>query len=392
MKKIIYLILIFFMALSFTSCGEKEQEVPTEPLVDFNFNYVYIKNNAKLSTSSGSFDVFKYNNYKFAAYRSYSTSGALEIMPYNKFNDVTYADTLNGALTNVTCINDIRKIKLIYKTDAEALLRYGNNTDKVNSKSIGVASSYQTIELSISDANYFSVEAISDSFYLKEITISFTDKNLDEDSLTKYDNIRINPYQKISSPKNLDTVSLPVKYEYVNNKLNINEFKTYTYYDMEYIIEHPSIASEAACIDPVDVSNYYIAFNAFPVNYTYKEDYDDIYYLFQNKTRCVSRYTRTDGYAVSVPYNVGSNGKPLYYEFDIALNQTYSTGSRGMGRVVMWDYGFSTEGYDLSPVAVYTDDHYYTFQEFNNLGSFSKRFDAENPITFRTFNSTTINL
>ena len=79
-----------------------------------------------------------------------------------------------------------------------------------------------------------------------------------------------------------------------------------------------------------------------------------------------------------VPYN--SNGL-VYYEFDIALDSSYRTNSRGVGRVVMFLNGFSATGYDSSPVAVYTDDHYATFQEFNNLGQFLPRFNAESRIT-----------
>ena len=58
--------------------------------------------------------------------------------------------------------------------------------------------------------------------------------------------------------------------------------------------------------------------------------------------------------------------------------------------VVVLFNGFNADGYDESPVAVYTDDHYATFQEYFNYGSFGERFDVKmvivhakwsNPIT-----------
>lgn len=66
-----------------------------------------------------------------------------------------------------------------------------------------------------------------------------------------------------------------------------------------------------------------------------------------------------------VPYNYGSNF--IYYECDIDLDGTYNKSNRGVCKVVVWFNGFSADGYDESPVAVYTDDHYATFQEYDHL-------------------------
>ena len=95
----------------------------------------------------------------------------------------------------------------------------------------------------------------------------------------------------------------------------------------------------------------------------------------------MSTYSRTDGYALSVPYQSGSEGTPLYHELDVALDSTYSDNRRGVGRVVVWEYGFDASrgaiGYDSAPVAVYTDDHYATFQEYLNTGVYGTRFNSE---------------
>ena len=67
----------------------------------------------------------------------------------------------------------------------------------------------------------------------------------------------------------------------------------------------------------------------------------------------------------------------------IALDASYwEDGERGVGRVVAWENGWDSEGYDDSPVCVYTDDHYATFQEYMNTGAFGRRFDAERSLVF----------
>ena len=108
-----------------------------------------------------------------------------------------------------------------------------------------------------------------------------------------------------------------------------------------------------------------------------KKQYQTAYGIFKENTRCVSNYSRTDGYARSVPYQTGSNGKPLYYECDIALSSSYSSSNRGTGRLVVWVYGFNETNYDDSIVAVYTDDHYASFSEYLNNGTWGDYFNAE---------------
>ena len=114
--------------------------------------------------------------------------------------------------------------------------------------------------------------------------------------------------------------------------------------------------------------------------------YNTAYKIFGDLTRCVSIYSREDGYAKSVPYQENySTGEVKYYECDIALDSNYKSSNRGVGRLVVWFYGFAKNkgatGYDDSIVTTYTDDHYQSFSEYLNTGKFSKNFNAETNCT-----------
>lgn len=150
--------------------------------------------------------------------------------------------------------------------------------------------------------------------------------------------------------------------------------KELTYYSYDYIVGHPDLAKKAALTDPAEVAAYFNAFSTYPVNYVSKGEYSSALPLFGKDTRCWSFYVRVDGYATSLPVVSAAAG---YYELDVDLDGSYSGSSRGVGRVVCWNAGFTGPGYDASPVSVYTDDHYFTFQEYGNDGYWSKRFNAE---------------
>ena len=145
---------------------------------------------------------------------------------------------------------------------------------------------------------------------------------------------------------------------------------------IEYIQSNIDKIYDAIMIEPRDVINYYIAFHKFPVNYSKSKTYKEIYPIFTFNARQYSTYSRTDGYVQSIPFKGGS-----YHEFDIDLDGTYvsKTGkvTRGVGRVVIFENGFDVPGYNEVCVAVYTDTHYLTFQEYYNDGSFPTRFNAE---------------
>ena len=161
------------------------------------------------------------------------------------------------------------------------------------------------------------------------------------------------------------------------------EKKTYVYHSSNYLLNNINdIDMDKICYtSPIDVSNYYMAFHTFPANYYFKDD--DYSYEYKNAfgeyARLVSEYSRTSGYALSVPCNTApGSSRPIYYELDIDLDGNYSTSSRGVGRVVIWKYGFScySTSKEEVPVCLYTDDHYFTFREYNNMGEFMPRFDA----------------
>ena len=87
----------------------------------------------------------------------------------------------------------------------------------------------------------------------------------------------------------------------------------------------------------------------------------------------VSRYSSRGGYARSVPWS----GSGYYYELDVDVDGKYQTSNRGTGRIVAWESGFDATGYDNSPVCLYTDDHYNTWLEYLNNGTWSYRFNGE---------------
>ena len=155
---------------------------------------------------------------------------------------------------------------------------------------------------------------------------------------------------------------------------------------LDYVESHSSVINDAAMTDPVDVANYYSIFGEIPANYggssSGMNSVSDVQSVFGSDARQVSYYSRTDGYATAVPNINASQG---YYEFDIDIDGSYYPGSggRGVGRVVAWRYGINNSAYGNGSYRVchFTDDHYATFQEFNNLGEFLPKFDAERQIT-----------
>ena len=149
--------------------------------------------------------------------------------------------------------------------------------------------------------------------------------------------------------------------------------------------------SNATITSPVDVCNYFEAFGCAPANYGSKSSFSlkdgktlpsvsEVDELFGSDARTISKYSRTTGYATSVPY-YGSI--PTYYELDIDTNGYYRTSSRQSGRIVAWATGFegSDYGYGSQVVCTYTDDHYATFKEYNNYGGFLSRFNVERLIS-----------
>ena len=94
--------------------------------------------------------------------------------------------------------------------------------------------------------------------------------------------------------------------------------------------------------------------------------------------RCVQQFYGVDypnGYARSLP----DVNDYTYYELDIAIDSSYTTSNRSIGRIVGWENGFNNSSNRNGNYRVchFTDDNYATFQEFNNLGQFLSKFDAQ---------------
>ena len=181
----------------------------------------------------------------------------------------------------------------------------------------------------------------------------------------------------------VSSVVVPTSISKVGTTYTVTATKTLTYYSTAYVLANPSVASKATLTDPADVAAYYIAFKAAPANYRTKTEWtdfpSDIEVFGASNIRCVSTYSRTDGYAQSVPWRANPYSypdKPRYHELDVKLpGQYYSINSRGAGRVVAWEYGFTC--YGNYATATYTDDHYATFHEYLNYGSFGTAFVGE---------------
>lgn len=358
------------------------------------------------SNRYSSSEVTRINSVEFEHYRAIKANynELMTLLPYYENAD---DGTIPGAIYNATKLKGITRMFINYYTldvDNDAFkLNFGDTleTNYYVTLPASEENNYVEIDFNGNDVNYFKIETIDKRVTFKDITIYYTNETSTISNgynSSGDENYRINPIRYTDLNNLIDGVSsvdLPIKYV-VNNdgSYTITQTKTYTYYSYSYIEEHPEFADDAAMVEPYDVANYYIAFNQYPANYfssaknaTKGAAWD----LFGNKIRQVSGYSRTDGYVQSIPYNKTG----LYYlEFDIDIGNTYindfKSVTRGVGRVVIFTNGFTYDGYDNSPVAVFTDDHYSTFQEYLNLGSFGKRFNVQSRRTDCVWGSATI--
>lgn len=346
------------------------------------------------SFSTGSDNVTRVNGITFGYYRGASVSGATSLHPdHGSYLDTPYAGH-EGAFYNISSIPGIDSIELTYVT--------GEGTRKATRLNPNVTFGYEeatcldytyslpisfatenvvTINVTKSGFKYFSINTGDYYLNIKNIVINYGEGS---SSYASYpaksgeNKVRCNPirYQGTLVPGE-SQVSIPVAYTYdkTSDTYLASEFKTLTYYTYDYVKAGNVTPSVAAVTDPLLVSAYYTTFGTWPCNYFLNGTYpakNNVQSLFGTDTRQCSEYNRTNGYATSVPWNF--NG--YYYELDIAID-TYSPSSRGVGRVVAWDKGWTAEGYDNSPVCVYTDDHYNTWLEYLNNGTWSNRFNGE---------------
>lgn len=374
--------------------------------IDFDYTY----NSSSISKSSFSYSTGNYFTYtinksRVQVYRGVRSdkNNLVELLKKPDYTNYSPVESLNSAFYNQDATNDINYIAINYKSANDAIIYYSKDLSFENSYVIPANSSYKELVFGLDGANYYRLEAFESDLLIKTIKFDYAETKTPISNDFSYDGIRINPqsYNNSSLVSGVTKRSIPTKIEYDGSNYVVTETKEYTYYDreegLEYITTHGKDDNyyKMVLTDPVDVANYYLLFEDFPINYMDKSDANFYYYdfeFFAPDIRCVSQYSRTNGYVTAIPLNM-NNGSIVYYELDLKLDESYSPSSRGVGRLVVFTNGFVGEGYDTSPVIVYTDDHYATFNEFNNYGSFIKRFNAErNPTPYDWCNITTINL
>ena len=341
-----------------------------------------------MSYSTGNYGTGKIRNTEYGYYRTVKNEKEKAITLLAPNID-EYVTPLPGSIYNISRISNIISIEITYKTDESASVTYGNNASRDNSYTLKKTNGkYDTVKVETRDTSFFSVNSGKSSVSIRQITIEFKDTPVNQTYAEKPDNYRINPVTFKGKLVPGATVTVPYNVEFIDGKCKVISYKTYTYHTIDEVINDPAIAKSVSLTDPIDVAFYSIAFGTFPVNYVAKEDYADAYVYFKEDTRCFFEYSKKNGYASSVPFKTVS-GNVVYYELDIALDGKYTSSNRGVGRIVFWKYGFNYSGYDDNPVVLYTDDHYSTFSEFTNCGSWMNRFDAEFFVVFDKHHSET---
>lgn len=347
--------------------------------------------------ATGNYGVRTIGEAKYEYYRVANTAD----YTFKMIDEFAVGDsTISAAFYNTTKIDSIAKIEINFKNDINASeglrVKYGQTFAALSETLLPAKDTNNTYTIKTTNAYYFKLETVSNDAYINYIKLYCVAPTYDHTlSLSPFatSKSRINPITYSGSlVSGYSSVNVPLEIVEHATTYSVVTTKTYTYYNAQDVLDGIYTVAESALTDPVDVANYYIAFKEFPVNYFLKGSIpSEAYTTFGDYLRQVSEYNRTDGYAQAVPYRDADpydGVNPYYYEFDIALpGLPYSTSNRGVGRVVIWQDGFDCTGYDYSPVAVYTDDHYATFQEFLNYGTYGERFNAEKSRTAYIYNA-----
>lgn len=380
----------FFNATVLEIAGSSSDEAPSE-LSTLTLGSGFGGNDIS-SYATGNYGDYTVNGVTFEYYRAYKNSSvvAATLLPYFSSAD---EGTLPGMLYNVSPIYGIESVSITYKSgDTAALYTGDDRVASMTAYALPKADSFTTKTFDVDADNFFKLESGDTVLEIESITIEYTNQSVSyntQKTLSGTDDFRLNAVTfQGTLVAGQSSVSVPVKVEYDGGRYAITQTKTYTYYTVAYVEAHPEIASKAAMTEPADIAAYYTAFKQFPANFAAKtknlqsvcSDFASLQKIFGDDTRYVSKYDRISGYAQYVPYN---SSNTVYYEFDVALDPSYwEENERGVGRVVAWEAGWVGDEYDSSPVCVYTDDHYASFQEYLNTGDFGKRFDAEMDLTF----------
>lgn len=398
--RIVALILsILFIAVSATSCSisflppdSTESNSPSGQQKAYTITLDYDSfDSFSMGYSTGNYGEGKIYSVEFGYYRTVKDSVNKAIVLLNP-NIKEYMVALPGSIYNTSRIKDIVSIEITYKSDEQAYIRYGDNGEKTSTCYLPKTDNkFVTQTVNTTETNFFSVESGNSSVSVKKIVIRYTGNTVKQSASTVYDNYRINPVVYEGNLVPGVTVTVPFNIAVTDDGYEVLSYKTYTYHTMDEVIQNPSIAKTVSLTDPVDIAYYSIAFGTFPVNYVAREDYADAYEYFKDDTRCFFEYSRTDGYMTAIPYN-RNFGYLIYYELDISISTEikYSASNRGTGRIVFVKNGLKNQGYDLSPVIFYTDDHYNSFAEFSNFGTWLNRFDAQMTVVFAKCSSNTV--
>ncbi len=343
------------------------------------------------------------SGYRIGGYRVGSTYSTIQ--PDDSFYAATPYHGREGAIYNFSPINDIKALVVTYytagsyKTTPKAPnITFGLDKKCVDYKYTLEPTDRNEVEVTVNvngaGFDYFSFNSGDYPTTIKTIEVVYTAgtaQAIGAVAESGKNKVRLNPitYTGVKVPGETKvTVPIDVKYDEATKTYTVIKEKEYTYYTSTYVRNHPEVKNDATMIDPIDVCNYYTIFSTWPANYAEKSgsiNVNSIYSIFGKDTRQVSIYNRTDGYATSVPWR----GTEKYYELDIDVDGTYSTSGRGSGRVVAWKSGFNANGYDNSPVCLYTDDHYNTWLEYYNNGTWSNRYNGEGNITGVSFSAPT---
>jgi hypothetical protein len=359
------------------------EETLTEITIDSSSGFYYGRYSTNFGTDS--YGGISYGFYRVGNDNTYG--GMIRLLNSTDYYDY---NALPGALFNNTPISGIKQITVSYIATGGVTINYGVTKTRGYSQTLAPNNTSDWVTTTIScsvPSCYFSIETNSSFAYVDSVTIGYNSSMTTNVTTTETNNYRIAPM--VYSGTLIDgvsSISVPNDITVVGNTYVVNSYKTYTYYSYDYVYANQGSLNLAsiAMTDPVDVSNYYIAFHSIPANFgagnTVSEtcaSLTQVNTLFGDDARSIKQYSLTTGYANAVSWNpTQGSSYPLYYEFDIALDSSYTTSNRGVGRVVMWIYGWSCYE-ENTPVSVYTDDHYATFGEYLNYGTFGTRFDSQ---------------
>lgn len=372
MKKIFKLLGVFGIVLTFISCQKATDSYETLTLDSTN--------RISGSNSSGSYGESETTGIGY--YRTYGFDDSLYTIILA--TPTTISDMYPSSIYNINEIKGISEIEITYWSDSNFYIYTSSDRSYENSYEVESSGSFTTLNLTVEKSSFFKVISTTSNVYVQSIIITYDNQTSSSNTnYLTYSDSRINMQDFYTDYDNLEegeerTIPSDITVN-SDGTYTVNEYKTYTYHTYDYVLEHAVEAEDLALTDPYDVAAYYMLFHDFPVNYFYKNDLSDAKSYFSSSSlRQVSYYTRTDGYATSVPYQVKTGESyPEYYELDFDVNGYYTTSNRGVGRLVVWVYGFDATNYDSNPVIVYTDDHYATFKEYLNYGQFGTRFNSE---------------